>query len=395
MATGRGVDPLDLTARYTLIGGLPVVARTDGTVQIGREPPRTLLLRHAPVGSVRILRDLNGSRSADEVLRSHRADHELWRALLTTLREARMLVPAADWSFPGLAPSPTLEPERDSLVHRHGVAAARRALRARHDAVVVVRGSGRLATAVATSLAGSGLGHVHQQPDRALRLVDLASFQFSDGSGPAPDPVRRGRARYPAGSSAATADPPDGIPTRTDFALLASNLRRAAPTIKVHPPAAHHRVSAVVLAGDGPPSPSLAAELTGQRIPHLVVGAGLTSALVGPLVLPGRSSCLVCALRHRTERDDARASFEEALRQEFVVPPTQLVAAAAAIGVSQILDHLDGVDVPSTVDGTLEWRLGELGPRRRSWARHPDCGCASVAGPPPTVDKSDPGARHR
>jgi hypothetical protein len=38
---------------------------------------------------------------------------------------------------------------------------------------------------------------------------------------------------------------------------------------------------------------------------------------------------------------------------------------------------LDNVDVPATLDGTLEWTLRDLSPRRRSWGRHPECGCRS------------------
>jgi hypothetical protein len=361
---------IDLSAVYTLISGLAVVSRGDRQVQIGAEPPHWLILHRAPADAVEILRHLNGTVPVAEVLASVDADPVLWADILATLVDARLLVPAVDWSFPGVVPGPFLEAERDSLVHRHGIATARRVLQARQDAVVVVRGSGRIATAVATSLVVSGLGHVHQQPDRALRMADLAQL------GLPVETADLGRSTVPRRT--ARGDPGINRATRADSAILAANLSRAAPGTRVHAPAAHHRVDLVVLAGDGPPPPSLAAELTARGIPHLAIRAGLTNAVVGPFVLPGRSSCLMCALRQRSEIDRERAAVEDALRLERVAPPTQLACAAAALVLADVLDHLDGVNEPTTLDGTLEWALGDTAPRRRSWSVHPECGCNDV-----------------
>ncbi|MET3803930.1 hypothetical protein ABIB25_000916 [Nakamurella sp. UYEF19] len=382
------VEPIDLTAVYTLIGGLVVTARADDTVQIGSEPAHSVLLHHPPADSVAILQSLDGTNTVADILDHHHADTRVWVDVLTRLRGAQLLIPAADWSFPGVGPEPFLVPERDSLVHRHGVATAGRVLQARQDAVVVVRGTGRLATAVAVALGLAGLGHVHLQPDRPLRPIDLPTSVDTrrvdprkGGSDPDDDAARPAPQR--AGSSGrltnAWPGPSAGSSVRADAALLATHLRRSVPGIRVHAPAAHHRVSLVVLVGDGPPAPSLAAELTDRRVPHLAVRAGLTGAVVGPLVLPGRSSCLVCALRYRTEADAGRPALEESMRHDLVVPPTALVCAAAALTVAETLDHIDGIIVPGTVDGTAEWQLGEPAPRRRSWTVHPDCGCGAAA----------------
>lgn len=379
MSTGAA-PTIDLSATYTLISGLMVLPRGDHAIQIGAEPPHWLILHEAPEDSVEILKRLNGTIPAAEVLSSVGADPILWADLLADLIDARLLVPATDWSFSGVVPGPFLEPERDSLVHRHGLATARRVLQARQDAVVVVRGSGRIASAVATSLAVSGLGHVHQQPDRALRMADLAQLGVGvDADGPT--------GCLPS-HQAAPGEGGIGRVTRSDTAILATNLSRAAPHIRVHAPAAHHRVDLVVLAGDGPPAPSLAAELTSRGIPHLAIRAGLTNAVVGPFVLPGRSSCLMCALRQRSEIDEGRAAFEDSLRLELVVPPAQLACTATALVVADVLDHLDGVNQPTTLDGTLEWALGDAAPRRRSWSVHPECGCNGLRPDEATVRSS-------
>lgn len=378
MTTPRQAGPIDPAEVYTLVKGLTVISRNAGTVQLGSEPPAAVVLHHAPPHAVSILRGLDGTTPLGAVLARYRADVQVWTTLLEDLRDARLLVPATTESFVVLPGGPVLEPERDSLVQRYGIAVARLVLQARHDAVVVVRGSGRVATAIAAGLLASGVGHVHQQPDRVLRLAEHPDFSpvlGSDLLGSAGGRLARGRPVEFAPGSA----------VKATGALLAAHLLRVAPEAKVHAPPAHLRVALTVLVGDGPPSPSLAAELTGRRLPHLAVRAGLLTAVVGPLVLPGRSSCLLCALRYRTELDDGRAEVEQGMRREVLLPPAQLVTAAAALAVNEALDHLDGISVPITVDGTVEWRLGTFAPRRRSWDIHPDCGCARDLAPVTTL----------
>lgn len=378
MTTPRWAGPIDPAGVYTLTKGLTVISRSAGTVQLGSEPPAAVVLHHPPPHAVSILRELDGTTPLSAVLARYRADVRVWTTLLADLRDARLLAAAGQESFAGLLGGPIFEPERDSLVQRHGSAVGRLVLQARHDAVVVVRGSGRVATAVATALLASGVGHVHQQPDRVLRLGEHPDGSSAWGGAP----LRSAGVQPPRGG---LDEPATGSAVKATGALLAAHLLRLAPEAKVHAPPAHLRVALTVLAGDGPPAPSLAAELTGRRLPHLAVRAGLLTAVVGPLVLPGRSSCLLCALRYRTELDDDRAEVEQGMRREVLVPPAQLVAAAAALAVNEALDHLDGISVPTTVDGTVEWQLGTFAPRRRSWNIHPDCGCARDLAPVTTL----------
>ena len=381
MMTPRRAGPIDVAEVYTLIKGITVIGRSAGTVQIGSEPPAAVLLHHPPPHAVSILRGIDGTSPLSAVLVRYRADVRIWTSLLEDLRDARLLVPVTQWTFARLPGGPNLESERDSLVQRHGVPVARLALQARHDALVVVRGSGRVATAIATALLDSGVGHVHQQPDRALRLAELPDPASAAGLLPT---VRSPSTPQDSDAPRAAVDRRDGTQgaaVKAAGALLAAHLRRVAPDARVHAPAAHLRVALTVLAGDGPPSPSLAAELTDRRLPHLAVRAGLITAVVGPLVLPGRSSCVLCALRYRTESDGGRPEVEEGMRREVVLPPAQLVTAASWLAVNEVLDHLEGITVPATVDGTVEWQLGTFAARRRSWSVHPDCGCRRDAGP--------------
>jgi len=131
----------------------------------------------------------------------------------------------------------------------------------------------------------------------------------------------------------------------------------------------------VVLAGRTMPDLGLAASLSRDGIAHLAVRAGAVRAVVGPLVLPGRSSCLSCAHRYRTEADPGWPAVARTLAEHPADAPAFLSAAVAALAVGQVLDHLDGATRPASIGGTLEWASGDVGPRRRTWPLHPDCGC--------------------
>jgi hypothetical protein len=57
--------------------------------------------------------------------------------------------------------------------------------------------------------------------------------------------------------------------------------------------------------------------------------------------------------------------------------PAVLAAGAAALATAEVLEMVDGLRRPGTVDGTVEW--GADGPpRRRSWPRHSECGCSQT-----------------
>jgi|GEM_PF-1319748 len=156
---------------------------------------------------------------------------------------------------------------------------------------------------------------------------------------------------------------------------LAAALRAAHPTVRVHPPAAHQHPTIVVLTGGALPDLGMAAAFVKSRIPHLAVLTGVARAVVGPLVLPGRSSCLACADRHRNAADPGWSAVARQLADDGPQAPALVAAAGAQLAAGEVLDHIDGMSTPTTVNGTLEWRAGEVGPRRRTWTEHPDCGC--------------------
>lgn len=361
----RNVKPnrparIDISRRYALSAGTRVFLRSASSLQIGTDAPRCVMMLDAPGDAVPILGGLDGVRTVDQVLLAHDADPLLWSSLLGQLVEAELLVPVGhpDRSHVPAVPPAHLTDERAGLAHRYGQAAAVRILQTRDDALVVVRGQYPIAIAIATGLAGAGIGHIHHEPPvpgRSQPEAQALTVARSGGPGT--------QRRHPGNRRETT---------------LGARLREEYPTIRVHRPAAHQHPTIVVMAGDAVPDLSLAASFVRKHVPHLAVAAGVARTVVGPLVLPGRSSCLSCAHRHRTDADPGWPQVAGNLAADPPRASAFLTAATACLTVGQVLEHVDGVGQPSTVDGTLEWRSGELGPRRRSWQVHPDCGCRSA-----------------
>lgn len=323
--------------RYRLGTGIRLIPRGPD-LQIGTAVGRRLLLADAPPRAPEILQELDGSRPADHLL-AGTDDRRWWSSTLRALHQAGIL--HGDGRVP--QPVPGLVDERVDLTHRHGADAADLALRRRADAIVEIRGTGRIAGLLAGLLAAAGVGHVQLTSTRPARVSDAL---LVTASGP------------PRESDQRAAPPSEGAGLRTTSATSPAHLR---PTI-------------VVLAGDAAAEHGDARDLMTVRVPHLAVTAGDGRAVVGPLVLPGRSSCLWCLDLGRADRDPEWATLRLATAGPGGVPSAVLAAGAAALGTAEVLHAVEGIRHPLTVDGTLEWDAALL-PRRRSWQPHPDCGC--------------------
>ena len=345
----HGPTRVDMTLRYTLADGARVFARSADSVQIGTDEPRCVLVRDAPTETAGVLAGLDGAATLAQVLLAHDADPLLWSGLIEQLLATDLLVAVEQ---PGrghvpAVPAAHLTDERAGLLHRYGASAASRIMQARDDALVVVRGRSPLAAQVATLLAASGVGHIHHEPGRS---VDWS----------APDQHRA--------SVTTTRGPQDRI---------AADLLRASPSVRMHPPAAHQRPTIVLVTGEPLPDLGVAASLVRSRVPHLAATVGVSRGVVGPLVLPGRSSCLSCAERRRTDADPEWPAVAGHLADSRIGGSAFLTCIAACLAAGQLLEFIDGEVTPATVNGTVEWLAGTAEPRRRTWDVHPDCGCRS------------------
>jgi hypothetical protein len=218
---------------------------------------------------------------------------------------------------------------------------------ARGRARVVVRGGGRIAVPLAALLAAAGVGHVHVDVDGTVGPAEVAV------GGHRADDVRRPRAT-----------------------AAAEAIRAVAPEVDTRPPRSTVAPHFVVLArADSPP---VVAALTPEtrRVPHLALAVRGDLAVVGPLVVPGRTACLHCLYLHRCDRDPRWP----VLAAQLTTGPEEghcsaaVAAVAAGVAALQVLGHLDGGE-PEALSATLE--LGSPGRlvRRRTWPPHPRCGC--------------------
>lgn len=364
-------DPLDapLPRRPRLVLGRAELWRDPGTVQLGLDPCHALVVEQLSPPLARLIHDLDGRRTVPELLADLVADGcpaEDTAGLLRELHRAGMLDDAAL----GAGPSATAHHSR--LVAEVGIWSTHTGqlpavlLRARQRASVVVHGSGRLGAAVGVLLATAGIGRVHVAATGRVRPADV-------GFG------------YPAAAVG-----------RSRAAAAAEAMRAVAPDVVTTPPAPRHRPDLVVLADAAAHEPGAATELVRRGTPHLAVRVRESVAVVGPLVVPGRSSCLRCAELHRAGVD---AAWPKLAAQLATSPPhAELVtaAAAASLASSQVLAALAGpgtpLGVPPVWSATLEFDPVNGRLQRRPWPVHPECGCAGRAdGPGAADDRADKG----
>jgi hypothetical protein len=137
--------------------------------------------------------------------------------------------------------------------------------------------------------------------------------------------------------------------------------------------------------------PQVVFALTRARIPHLLVRTRDGVGIIGPLVLPGLSSCLMCADRHRSDADpDWPALAVQLIRVAGHAAPT-VVTTTATIAHGQIERLLTAVGgqasgrgarpEPQLLNRVLEFRDDPARLDTTRWSPHPDCDCRPAGDP--------------
>ena len=311
--------------------------RDAATVQLGTEPGPTLILGGLEPVVADVVVGLDGRRRLTDLRRAvvqRGGDPAALEAAVAELDRAGVLVDAR------------LPPERVADVLVAGSSAAGVGGRRLAGTWVEVRGADRVGAAAASLLAALGTGLVTVDDSRVTEPGEPCAGALTDEDvgrrrGPAAERVARAAGRRARAS--------ERRPARPDLVLLA-------------PGALAPRDTASALVAEG--------------LPHLVVCAGATAGTVGPLVLPGVSSCVRCHDLYRADRDPAWSRLAQQADQ--VAPagvcPVPLAWSLAAMAAQHVAVHLRG-GAPPTVDGTVDVCLPDLLPRRRSWQPHPACGC--------------------
>lgn len=114
-------------------------------------------------------------------------------------------------------------------------------------------------------------------------------------------------------------------------------------------------------------------------IPHLAVAVAGTRAVIGPLVIPGRTSCLRCRELHLADADDSwpRAAVQWATRRPGPAAAglAHLAGAWAALQALAVIDAGPRDVAVPVMDGALIVGLPDAGVRREPRPPHPLCGC--------------------
>lgn len=154
-----------------------------------------------------------------------------------------------------------------------------------------------------------------------------------------------------------------------------------------------HPTVIILAAEDAHPDAPAPLGLPAPERPHLPVAAYGGRAVAGPLVLPGRTSCMRCAHLHRRDADPSwpllAVQWSQALRA-MAVPPRDpaLLRLAALHAVLLVREWLDRPHEPEHwADCAIEIELPSAASVRRNRPVHPLCGCqwlpATTADPRP------------
>jgi len=321
---------LELGSRAIIVEGVD-----SALIRALTEPSRTPAASPAPAAA-----------GLDDALSALAADGFAWRrpGSRPTATPATALTSATP-------ASPQLAGELAALRARHG-SRADQVLADRARATVVVHGTGRLPVAVGALLAGANVGRV--------TIYDSGEVHRHDSA--------------PGGLLAAD----EG---RRFNEAAHDAIRRASPGVDTTSVGPSERSDLVILAGAAPIGPELRHRLHAQRAAHLSCRTGADEAVVGPLVLPGLTSCLGCADLTRLDRDPAWSMLAVQLctpRPQAGPSDLALMNLTASIAALQALAYLDG-DEPATLSATLELILPDWRVRRRSWHPHHDCDCGATA----------------
>jgi bacteriocin biosynthesis cyclodehydratase domain-containing protein len=303
-----------------------VLKLAAGSRMLGLDPAAAVAVEDIPPPLAEMLDELSGPAPAAELVdraAERGADRTEAQLLLAELVGSGAVVDATD---------------------------VQRRVRRRTASTVVVHGCGPLAVGMVLGLVTAGVGAVHVVTSGAVLQADLGTGLVD---------ADRGRDR-----AAATADA----------------LARLHPHARTGPPKQRTVPDLVVLADAGTPDPVRVARLHATGTPHLVVRVRDGVGVIGPLVLPGRSTCLGCMEIERCAREPV---WTAAAAQLVGVPgraAPACVAATAGLATAQALVALDGPDSaagPPVLDATLELDVDAGTIVRRTWTPHPDCRCGA------------------
>ncbi|QUQ68927.1 TOMM precursor leader peptide-binding protein [Kutzneria sp. CA-103260] len=341
-----------LPRRPRVLPGLAVLRRGDHELQIGIDPRHGVLLDNLSGDLIDLLPAMTGEATLPELLDrfADERSRQAAVALLTSLADAGLL---DDASPDGGGPQMPARLSADATAWSLRTGNPRRRLPFnRQQAAVAVRGEGRLGVAIAGLLAAAGVGWVDFDAAGRVRAEDTGTgYLDTDVDLP----------RREAGIAA---------------------IHRSVCTAKTGrlPPA--RKPDLAVLTDAVVPAPGMIAALQAEGVPYLLVRMRDGTGVVGPLVVPGRTSCPHCMDLHRRDLDPAWPLLALQLAgrpQAAELAATQATAGFAAEQALLTLDWwLSGTGAPTLGNASLEIDTAAGTVLTKPWPPHPDCRCGAV-----------------
>lgn len=333
-----------LPERPRLRPGLELFDRAPGEIQIGLDPRHAMVASGLPSDLVAAMHRLDGVLRSKELLGLAKSEHrEQLRDLLTELTRVGLVVEA--W------------PGHSRVAGEVGLWSLRAGTRQRETfdqwahSCVVLHGNGRLTIAIAALLAASGVGQVHVEANGTVTEQDTGSGYL---------------------------DSDIGLPRQ---AAAAAAINRVNPATKTRKPSSDRQPELAVLADAIVPAPELVRLLMQEGVPHLPVRVRDGLGIVGPLVYPGRSSCLGCADLHRKALDPKWPTVAGQLAGRSQHADLGSVQVTASMAVGQALRALcPPRSRPPAWNSTIEIDVYEGRVDHRPWPPNPSCSCGALPG---------------
>jgi len=323
--------------RPCLKNGLLYVQRSDGFFVGRREEglifPDTLASRVIPL--------LSGKYSCQEIALLLDQDCADIVEIMDELDRAKLL----DHEEPSYSGSENW-PELQMITHRPGVVdGGRKILKARALVRIDIYGCGLIGAGLARILAASGIGQLGLIDQRNITSQHLPVSTLASVGLNAATELERSLARdYPKVLDKKIPEPDLVIITRT-------------------------------------PSPIEILTWMNSSRPHLLVESRGDCVEVGPLVIPGRSSCLRCLTLDRLDRDPNWYSIDLCGQVEYE-PPAALAQIAAGLSALAALVQVDAAESVTGLAGSMgltdtTLRIdGAMQISALTRRRHPRCGCS-------------------
>lgn len=243
-------------------------------------------------------------------------------------------------------------------------------------------------------LTAAALADVLREMQSGITLADLVSLALNRGAADADDVAELlaslTRAKVVGAAAPHVRSASVRIHGRGPLSDLLAGALRCSGTRVRHSSFSHAGVRSdstdlVVLTDYLATDPQVRRDLHDAKVPHLAVRVRDGTGLIGPLVLPGRTSCLRCADLHRSDRDEAWPAVAAQLRHAVGTADRATVLATAALALHQVdrvvkavrdTGEVGPADAPPpTLDTTLEFDVATGSTTSRRWTRHPRCDC--------------------